>query len=91
VWQRDNPPPHTALAAPGEVGTFIGWNASDHSWLKFWRDQVSAGFPPHKDAPTIRRPDVLSDRPVDHRRAHIESLIRQMSPLAGAYIAEGKA
>jgi hypothetical protein len=90
LWGRENPPPAHAVISGPVASAFENWNAADHSWLKFWNDQKSAGFPPGK-GPTLRQPDVASDRAADHRRAQAISLIRWQSPKAWDFIATGGA
>jgi hypothetical protein len=89
-WGRDNPPPaHSAIAGPVDP-TFRDWSPSDHSWLSFWFEQKAAGFPPGK-SPVPRQPGVTSDNAVDHRRAHVASLVQSQSPKAWAHISGGGA
>ncbi len=89
-WGRDNPPPaHSAIAGPVDQ-TFRDWSPADRSWLAYWFDQKAAGFPPGK-SPVARQPGIVSDNAVDHRRAHVASLVRNKSPKAWAHISSGAA
>lgn len=59
------------IADPG----MSGLNQAERSWLTYWRDKKSAGFPPIEGRPDVQDP-----------QRHVESLVRQWSPKAWAVI-----
>jgi hypothetical protein len=83
---RDHKPAFLALPSAGPQSS---WTATDQSWFDTWQRHQSEGFANVPNCP--RYPGITPDRPENHRRAHVASMVRRFSPSAWTRIAAGEA
>jgi hypothetical protein len=88
AWCKDHPAPAMSRIS-GDHPDLPQLDAAGRSWLETWEREKAAGFPPPDGTPQY--PNVASESPSNHRRAHLASMIRRLAPDAWKHIQAGAA